>query len=207
MTELLPEALKIRLLLILLLVLVFPLAICRDAAGFAQHVTASNRGLPPDVRRGSATPSVLRTNLGLRPLSGLWPDRASPSEGQSPFFIETYGGAEPRRTSGGEAGTASRGEATTLHRHFVCEVEEAGKPAKDARIEDYEGRQITAVEVVIEGSAADPNVQTELLSLLKVSANTQFSAVRVREFLQSSVESDRILRVEVDRGLGDEDAD
>ena len=106
MTELLPEALKIRLLLILLLVLVFPLAICRNAAG---------------------------------------------------------------------------------------------KPAKDARIEDYEGRQITAVEVVIEGSPADPNTQTEFLSLLKVAANTQFSAVRVRDSLQALFDSGRVgnARVEV----------
>lgn len=75
----------------------------------------------------------------------------------------------------------------------------AGKTAKDARIEDYEGRQITAVEVVIEGSAADPNAQAELLALLKVSANTQFSAVRVRDSLQALFDSGRVgnARVEV----------
>src|ERR1043165_8196781 len=75
----------------------------------------------------------------------------------------------------------------------------AAKPGKDARIEDYEGRQISGVEVVIEGSAADPNIQTELLALLKVSANTQFSAVRVRDSLQALFDSGRIgnARVEV----------
>jgi outer membrane protein insertion porin family len=105
-TELLPEAPKIRLLLILLLVLVFPSAICRNAAG---------------------------------------------------------------------------------------------KPAKDARIEDYEGRQISGVEVVIEGPAADPNTQTEFLALLKVAPNTQFSAVRVRDSLQALFDSGRVgnARVEV----------
>src|ERR1043165_5919395 len=75
----------------------------------------------------------------------------------------------------------------------------AAKPGKDARIEDYEGRQISGVEVVIEGSAADPNIQTELLALLKVSANTQFSAVRVRDSLQALFDSGRVgnARVEV----------
>jgi outer membrane protein insertion porin family len=75
----------------------------------------------------------------------------------------------------------------------------AGRAAKDARIEDYEGRQITAVEVVIEGSAADANTQTELLGLLKVAANTQFSAVRVRDSLQALFDSGRVgnARVEV----------
>lgn len=75
----------------------------------------------------------------------------------------------------------------------------ATRTAKDARIEDYEGRQITAVEVVIEGSPADPNTQTEFLALLKVAANTQFSAVRVRDSLQALFDSGRVgnARVEV----------
>ena len=75
----------------------------------------------------------------------------------------------------------------------------AAKTAKDARIEDYEGRQITGVEVVIEGSPADPNTQTEFLALLKVAANTQFSAVRVRDSLQALFDSGRVgnARVEV----------
>ena len=75
----------------------------------------------------------------------------------------------------------------------------AGKTAKDARIEDYEGRQISAVEVVIEGTPADPNIQAEFLSLLKVTANTQFSAVRVRDSLQALFDSGRVgnARVEV----------
>jgi outer membrane protein insertion porin family len=74
-----------------------------------------------------------------------------------------------------------------------------GRAAKDARIEDYEGRPITAVEVVIEGPAADPSTQAELLSLLKVAANTQFSAVRVRDSLQALFDSGRVgnARVEV----------
>ena len=75
----------------------------------------------------------------------------------------------------------------------------AGNPAKDARIEDYEGRQISGVEVVIEGAGADANTQAELRALLKVVPNTQFSAVRVRDSLQALFDSGRIgnARVEV----------
>ena len=40
-----------------------------------------------------------------------------------------------------------------------------GSSAKDARIEDYEGRQITAVELVFEGTANDPNAQAEFIAL------------------------------------------
>ncbi len=70
---------------------------------------------------------------------------------------------------------------------------------KDARIEDYEGRQITAVELVFEGTANEPAAQAEFISLLKVAPNTQFSAVRVRESLQSLFDSGRVqnARVEV----------
>ena len=52
--------------------------------------------------------------------------------------------------------------------------------AKDARIEDYEGRQITGVELVIEGSISTPATQAELTALLKVAPNTTYSAVQVR---------------------------
>ncbi|HEX5835880.1 MAG TPA: POTRA domain-containing protein, partial [Pyrinomonadaceae bacterium] len=74
-----------------------------------------------------------------------------------------------------------------------------GKTAKNARIEDYEGRQITAVDVVFEGTPENPNVQAEFLALLKVAPNTQFSAVRVRDSLQALFDSGRVenARVEV----------
>jgi outer membrane protein insertion porin family len=71
---------------------------------------------------------------------------------------------------------------------------------KDAtRIEDYEGRQITSVELVFEGTANEPAAQAEFLALLKVAPNTQFSAVHVRESLQSLFDSGRVgnARVEV----------
>src|SRR5215208_6088048 len=73
-----------------------------------------------------------------------------------------------------------------------------GKAIKDARIEDYEGRQITAVELIFEGTANEPNAQAEFLALLEVAPNTQFSAVHVRESLQSLFDSGRVANARVE---------
>ncbi|HJP93545.1 MAG TPA: POTRA domain-containing protein [Pyrinomonadaceae bacterium] len=69
---------------------------------------------------------------------------------------------------------------------------------KDARIEDYEGRQITAVELVFEGTANEPAAQAEFISLLKVAPNTQFSAVHVRDSLQALFDSGRVANARVE---------
>ncbi|HKY42923.1 MAG TPA: POTRA domain-containing protein [Pyrinomonadaceae bacterium] len=70
--------------------------------------------------------------------------------------------------------------------------------ASDARIEDYEGRPITAVELVFEGTPENPTVQADLLSLLKVAANTPFLAERVRDSLQSLFDSGRVANARVE---------
>jgi outer membrane protein insertion porin family len=64
---------------------------------------------------------------------------------------------------------------------------------------DYEGRIITSVEVVIEGSPRDGAAEAEFLSLLQVAKGTQYTAVRVRESLQALFDSGLIsdARVEV----------
>ncbi len=69
---------------------------------------------------------------------------------------------------------------------------------RNVRIEDYEGRQISAVELVIEGTANQPNAQADFLALLKVAPNTQFSAVRVRDSLQSLFDSGRVANARVE---------
>ena len=43
-----------------------------------------------------------------------------------------------------------------------------GATGKEARIEDYEGRQIVGVELVFEGSRQIPAVQADFMSLLRV---------------------------------------
>ena len=70
--------------------------------------------------------------------------------------------------------------------------------ANDARIEDYEGRTITSVDLVFEGTPENPTVQADLLTLLKVAPNTQFSAVRVRDSLQSLFDSGRVANARVE---------
>src|SRR5256885_13027224 len=69
---------------------------------------------------------------------------------------------------------------------------------KNARIEDYEGRQISAVELVFEGTANEPAAQAEFLALLKVAPNTQFSAVHVRDSLQALFDSGRVANAHVE---------
>lgn len=68
----------------------------------------------------------------------------------------------------------------------------------NAKIEEYEGRLITSLEVVFEGSPADPAAEAEFLSLLKIAPNTEFSAVRVRESLQSLFNSGRVANARVE---------
>lgn len=79
---------------------------------------------------------------------------------------------------------------------FVVGVQ--GRTARDARIEDYEGRQITSIDLVFEGSADSPAAQAEFVALLRVAPNTQFSAVRVRESLQSLFDSGRVANARVE---------
>jgi len=63
----------------------------------------------------------------------------------------------------------------------------------------YEGRPVAVVEVVLEGSPPDPVVQSEFLALVKLSRNSPYSTVTVRESLQSLFDSGRVAsaRVEV----------
>ena len=80
---------------------------------------------------------------------------------------------------------------------FLLTVARAGT-ASDARIEDYEGRQITAVELVFEGSTSTPAAQAEFVALLKVAPNTPYSAVQVRESLQALFDSGRVANARVE---------
>jgi len=81
---------------------------------------------------------------------------------------------------------------------LVALVSVTAASAKDARIEDYEGRQITSVELVFEGTPEAPAAQADFLSLLKVAPNTQFSAVRVRDSLQALFDSGRVANARVE---------
>jgi outer membrane protein insertion porin family len=65
-------------------------------------------------------------------------------------------------------------------------------------MDEYEGRLISSIEVVFEGSPADPAAQAEFLSILRVAANTPFSAVRVRDSLQALFDSGRVANARVE---------
>src|SRR6266496_953377 len=72
-------------------------------------------------------------------------------------------------------------------------------------INEYEGRLITSVEVVFEGSPPDAAAQASFLALLKVAPDTEYSAVRVRDSLQELFDTQRVAnaRVEVIEGSTD----
>ena len=62
----------------------------------------------------------------------------------------------------------------------------------------YEGRTISAIEVVLEGVPRDERVESDLRTLLAVAPNTQFSAVRLRESLQALFDSGRVANARVE---------
>ncbi len=70
--------------------------------------------------------------------------------------------------------------------------------SSSTRIEDYEGRLVVAVELSFENSPADSASQAEFLSLLRVAAGTEFSAIRVRDSLQALFDSGRIANARVE---------
>ena len=74
----------------------------------------------------------------------------------------------------------------------------------NAQVGDYEGRPVSAVDVVLEGSPADPAAQSEFKGLLKIAAGSEYSAVSVRQSLHDLYASGRIAsaRVEVDETAG-----
>jgi len=67
-----------------------------------------------------------------------------------------------------------------------------------AQIGDYEGRRVAAVEVVFEGSPADPADQAEFQSTLKIQPNSDYSAVLARQSLQDLFASNRIASARVE---------
>jgi outer membrane protein insertion porin family len=68
-----------------------------------------------------------------------------------------------------------------------------------AQVGDYEGRPVSAVEVVFEGSPPDAADQAELQTLLKIAAGGEYSAVNARQSLNDLFASGRAsgARVEI----------
>lgn len=74
----------------------------------------------------------------------------------------------------------------------------------DRGFDAYEGRLVSAIEIVFEGSQPDASAEASFLTVLKVSPNTEFSAVRVRDSLQALFDTQRVAnaRVEVIESAG-----
>src|SRR5262245_29623349 len=87
-----------------------------------------------------------------------------------------------------------------LCRIFVCVMLLAltASPVFAGGMDEYEGRLISSIDVVFEGSPADPAAQAEFLSILRVAPNTPFSAVRVRDSLQALFDSGRVANARVE---------
>ncbi|HMH44065.1 MAG TPA: POTRA domain-containing protein, partial [Pyrinomonadaceae bacterium] len=73
-----------------------------------------------------------------------------------------------------------------------------------AQVGDYEGRPVSTVDVVLEGTPADATAQSEFKGLLKVVAGSEYSAVSARQSLHDLYASGRIAsaRVEIDDAAG-----
>ena len=62
----------------------------------------------------------------------------------------------------------------------------------------YEGRLITAIEIVFEGSQPDAAAEASFLAILKIAPNTEFSSVRVRDSLQALFDTQRVANARVE---------
>ena len=68
----------------------------------------------------------------------------------------------------------------------------------EVSIPDYEGRVISSIEVVFEGSPQDAAAQADFLSLLRLAPNTEYSAGRIRDSLQALFDSGRVANARVE---------
>jgi outer membrane protein insertion porin family len=78
---------------------------------------------------------------------------------------------------------------------LLCAI---GAPSAFAQVGDYEGRPVATVSVVLEGSPPDAAAQAEFQSLLKITANSEYAAVNVRQSLHDLIASDRVASARVE---------
>jgi outer membrane protein insertion porin family len=67
-----------------------------------------------------------------------------------------------------------------------------------AQVGDYEGRPVSTVEVVLEGSPPDPDDQAEFQSLLKIVSGKEYTAVNARQSLQDLFASGRVAAARIE---------
>jgi outer membrane protein insertion porin family len=67
-----------------------------------------------------------------------------------------------------------------------------------AQVGDFEGRPVSTVEVVLEGSPPDPDDQAEFQTLLKIVAGAEYAAVNARQSLNNLFDSGRIASARIE---------
>jgi outer membrane protein insertion porin family len=67
-----------------------------------------------------------------------------------------------------------------------------------AQVGDYEGRPISTVEVVLDGSPPDASAQAEFQSLLKITSGGEYSAVNAHQSLQDLFASGRVASARIE---------
>ena len=67
-----------------------------------------------------------------------------------------------------------------------------------AQVGDYEGRPVSNVEVVLEGSPPDPSAQAEFQSLLKIVSGGEYAAVNARQSLHDLFASGRVAAARIE---------
>jgi outer membrane protein insertion porin family len=67
-----------------------------------------------------------------------------------------------------------------------------------AQVGDYEGRPVSNVEVVLEGSPPDPSAQAEFQSLLKIVSGGEYAAINARQSLHDLFASGRVASARIE---------
>ena len=67
-----------------------------------------------------------------------------------------------------------------------------------AQVGDYEGRPVSNVEVVLEGSPPDPSAQAEFQSLLKIVSGGEYAAINARQSLHDLFASGRVAAARIE---------
>src|SRR5687767_5144268 len=80
----------------------------------------------------------------------------------------------------------------------LVSITAAAVPSDERGFDAYEGRLVTAIEIVFEGSQPDASAEASFVTVLKVVPNTEFSAVRVRESLQALFDTQRVANARVE---------
>jgi outer membrane protein assembly factor BamA len=67
-----------------------------------------------------------------------------------------------------------------------------------AQVGDFEGRPVSTVDVVLEGSPPDPSAQAEFQSFLKVVSGSEYAAVNARQSLHDLFASGRVASARIE---------